>query len=109
MHISRVSKFFFQKFIGFYFVNAQQVHDLENAVRNTTTARNGYFDIGQFQPEISMYQFLETINATYPLQCKATCTLAISHHAVMCTYDAGKETKANDTCAVIMLQAFVIN
>src|SRR5436190_13913808 len=101
MYVDRVSKFFFEVFIGLHFMNAQQVHDLQYAMCHTARTRYSNFYIGQFQSKISMHQFLKTVDRAHPGEFESTCSLTISHHTVVSANNAGKKAKTNDPGAII--------
>ncbi len=55
VNIYRVIKFPFQVFIRFHFMDAQQVHDFQDAMGHTATTRYRYFYWRKFEPEIGMH------------------------------------------------------
>ena len=56
-----------------------------------------------------MDKFSETSLLIHSFQIKQTGSFSVCHHAIMSTNYAGKKTKPNNTLAIFMLQAFIIN
>src|ERR1700722_12117615 len=105
----RIGKIPFEKFLRLYFHHLQQVHDLQYAVRYPTAAGDDYLDRRKPESEINMDQFAETVLAIYSVKVIQPGAPAIGHHTIVSAHHSGEEPKSQDTLAVIMLQAFIVD
>src|SRR5689334_22337724 len=90
-------------------MNTHQVHYFENAMCHSSRTCDGNLYIRQAQTKISMYEFSKTALLVNSFQFIQTGPVSISHHAIVCTYNACEETKANNPLSIVMFQTFVID
>src|SRR5213075_3513524 len=74
-----------------------------------TRTSDSNFYIRQTKSEITMNKLPQTFLLVYPIQFIQTCSVAISHHTVVCSYYTCKKTKTNDALPIVMFQAFIID
>ena len=77
----------------FYLVNAQEVHDLQDSMGNSSASGDRDLEIGKLESEVGMDQVTKASLFVDALQLIKSGTIAIGHHAVVSTYYAGEKAK----------------